>query len=102
MNHLPECPSTSTDPLAEDCCCSRLHACERRVHKIAYAQGLGAGSDEHRKHAIGWFKGYNAALNDAREAIEALPREDGGYCFVLHACDVEATIDDLKVKNSGQ
>ena len=29
--HLPECPSTSTDPLAEDCCCARLHACEKRV-----------------------------------------------------------------------
>ena len=29
--HLPECPSSSPDPLAADCCCSRLRACERRV-----------------------------------------------------------------------
>ena len=29
--HLPECPSSSPDPLAADCCCSRLRACERRM-----------------------------------------------------------------------
>ena len=29
--HLPECPSSSPDPLAADCCCSRLRACEQRV-----------------------------------------------------------------------
>ena len=27
-----------------------LRACEKRVQKIAYAQGLGAGSDEHGQH----------------------------------------------------
>ena len=46
-----------------------LRACEQRVQKIAYQEGLGAGSDEHGQHEIGWIKGYDAALDDAREAL---------------------------------
>lgn len=55
------------------CICSHLRACEQRVQKIAYQEGLGAGSDEHRQHEIGWIKGYAAALDTAREAVDAIP-----------------------------
>ena len=47
-----------------------LADCEARVWKIAYAQGLGAGSDEHGQHEVGFVKGYATALDDAREAVE--------------------------------
>ena len=39
-----------------------LRACEQRVQKIAYAQGVGAG----------WIKGYAAALDAAREAVAVI------------------------------
>lgn len=49
-----------------------LRACEQRVQKIAYQEGLGAGSDEHGQHEIGWIKGYDAALAAAVQRVEAL------------------------------
>jgi hypothetical protein len=49
-----------------------LRVCEKRVQKIAYAQGLGAGSDEHGQHEIGWIKGYAAALDAALEAVSGI------------------------------
>lgn len=62
IEHLPECWATyPSDPTAW-CICDELRACEDRVQKIAYTQGLGAGSDEHRQHEIGWIKGYDAAI----------------------------------------
>ena len=74
--HLPECPWSPHDcdeNLCErcdrGCYCNELRVCAARVHKIAYQQGLGAGSDEHRQHEIGWMKGYAAALDAAREAL---------------------------------
>ena len=67
--HLPECwVKDPSDPPAW-CICDELRACEDRVQKIAYQEGLGAGSDEHGQHEIGWIKGYDAALDDAREAL---------------------------------
>lgn len=27
------------------------------------------------------------------ENIQKIPKEDGGYCFVVHLCDVEEVID---------
>ena len=51
-----------------------------------------------KKYCDGWDDGYASGLDAAREAINKIPREDGGYCHVLHACDVEAAIDDLKEK----
>ena len=65
--HLPECPREVW------CICSYLRDCEARVQKIAYQQGLGAGSDEHGQHETGWMKGYAAALDDAREAVAGHP-----------------------------
>ena len=80
--HLPECPWAPHD-CDEDLCercdrgcyCNELRACEERAWKIAYVaygQGLGAGSDEHRQHEIGWIKGYDAALDAARKAVADL------------------------------
>ena len=70
--HLPECwAKHDSDPPAW-CICDELRACEARVQKIAYQQGLGAGSDEHRQHEIGWIKGYDAALDAAVKRVEEL------------------------------
>ena len=70
--HLQECwAKFPSDPPAW-CICDELRACEARVQKIAYQEGLGAGSDEHRQHEIGWIKGYAAALDAARKAVAAL------------------------------
>lgn len=44
------------------------------------------------QYDFGFFDGLDAA----RDAIAKIPREDGGYFHVLHACDVEAAIDDLR------
>lgn len=63
---------------AGDCICDELRACEERVQKIAYQQGLGAGSDEHGQHEIGWIKGYAAALDAALKALY-LMENMGGY-----------------------
>ena len=68
-DHLPECIVPDFDKGRWICICNQLRACEDRVQKIAYGQGLGAGSDEHGQHEIGWIKGYDAALDDAREAL---------------------------------
>ena len=38
---------------------------------------------------------YNKAIRDVLAAIAAIPKEDGGYCHVLHACDVEDAIEAL-------
>lgn len=62
--HLPECPSSSPDPLAADCCCARLHAVERRVGNLISASLVG-GYD--------WRQGYLAGLDAAREAVDRLP-----------------------------
>lgn len=80
-----------------------LRACEERVQKIAYAQGLGAGSDEHLQHEAGWIKGYAAALNAAREAVKHLQHSDDCYYAegVLCHCEIKcalAAIDALKEK----
>lgn len=46
-----------------------------------------------------WVQGYIQGLRAARDAVAAIPKEDGGYCHVLHACDVEAAIDYLLENN---
>lgn len=78
--HLPECLVPDFDKGLWICICNQLRACEQRVQKIAYAQGLGAGSDEHGQHEIGWMKGYDAALDAAREAVASV---EGGYSVPL-------------------
>ena len=45
-DHLPECPSSSPDPLAADCCCSRLSAVERRTLDAAREAVRGIASDD--------------------------------------------------------
>ena len=74
-----------------------LRACESRVQKIAYQQGLGAGSDEHRQHEIGWMKGYDAALDDARESVADI---NGKWVFGprIYKHKALAAIDTLREK----
>lgn len=48
------------------CICDRLRACEQRVLDAAWA------------------------------AVDAEPKEDGGYCHVVHVCDALAAIDALR------
>ena len=113
--HLPECPMlepysadttqhcfcTRKNPCIHDemeCICDALRACEARVQKIAYQQGLGAGSDEHRQHEAGFVKGYAAALDTAREAVAVIR---GKWVFGPRIYKHEAltAIDALKEKS---
>ena len=68
MKHLPECPSTSTDPLAEDCCCARLHACQQRTLDAA----RGAVESEWSLDPMWEGTNWNNALSAAIAAIDAL------------------------------
>ena len=77
MNHLLECPSSSDDPLAADCQCSRLRACEQRVR------------DEERA-----WKGA-AALSAAREADSALDEGPKYLPYWIDREDALAAIDAL-------
>ena len=87
-DHLPECRRWFTNMPAPDECpaCEMFRACEQRVWKVAYNQGLGAGSDMHGQHEKGWIKGYDAgydaALRDAVERIMSLPYEIDGEVWV--------------------
>ena len=112
--HLPECSYTpgqpgfgglnsgvpSTQPYipGSPCICPSLRACEQRVREEESRNVIGSVS----LAAIGeanlqqYQLGFATALDAAREAISKIPKEDGGYCHVLHACDVEAAIDDLR------
>jgi len=70
-DHLPECEFTDEAHWPEPagiCICAPLRACEQRV------------------------------LDAARAAVDAEPKEDGGYCHVVHVCDALAAIDALKEK----
>lgn len=80
-DHLPECwfhdPAKTPSVAVNDgwpCICDRLRACEQRVWKVAYNQGLGAGSDMHGQHEKGWIKGYDAGVAAARDAV---PHDEG-------------------------
>lgn len=100
--HLPECPvwrccKPDQQATMHKCICSYLRACEERVHEIAYAQKRGAGSDAHRQHEIGWMKGYDAALDDARESVADI---NGKWVFGprIYKHKALAAIDALREK----
>lgn len=38
-------------------------------------------------------------LNDVEKAIENMPKEDGGYCFVVHHCEVLEEIQLMRSNN---
>ena len=81
--HLPECPTA----WMRDCICTELRLCEQRIREEWY-----------EVQSETWEQGYRHGLDKAREAVAKIPKEDGGYCHVLHACDVEAVLDDLRVE----
>lgn len=104
-DHLPECPITVhkgeccyDDPLfGFPCWCDTLRACEQRVR------------DEERgwEGAVviaraGYEDGYAAALDAAREALDALPTEqtvkEGVSEFWVEINHAIAAIDALKEK----
>lgn len=91
--HKPECPSTSPDPLAADCCCARLSACEQRVRdeiaadgpwfrsvvhqccedkQTSYAAGLAAAHDAVAGMVIETVGNSAATVDQALAAIDAL------------------------------
>ena len=96
-DHLPECWAVMcecedthfySEACSYGCICPSLRACEERILNLnPVALGVLIAQ-----------KARERALDAAREAINKIPREDGGYCHVLHACDVEAAIDALKEK----
>ena len=93
MSHDPLCPELWRWDDGQPCmfCAliTRIREDESDTWDEAYARGFNDG----RVH--GSKIGYAAALRDVTKAIAAIPKEDGGYCHVLHACDVEASIEDL-------
>lgn len=91
--HLPECPSTSPDPLAADCCCARLHAVERRVRMEDDDYAYVAVQAE----AGGRRRGWNEALDEARAAVAALP-PTGIWATDVSRTEALAAIDALKEK----
>ena len=105
--HLPEFPSSSSDPLAADCQCHRLRACEQRVRQSAAT--LWDRTSE--QMAAARVEGIRAGLDAAREAVNALERlldvekGKGGYdccgCTTPSTLleDALAAIDALKEDN---
>ena len=102
-DHLPECRRWFTNMPAPDECpaCEMFRACEQRVWKVAYNQGLGAGSDMHGQHEKGWVAGYDAAVQAVREAVVAAYAKDSISVRSQTEWGVEialAAIDALKEK----
>jgi hypothetical protein len=105
--HLPECLVPDFDKGLWICICNQLRACEKRVHKIAYQQGLGAGSDEHGQHEIGWMKGYDAAIAECislghrhidrinEEAKAAISEQVASQLF-MNADGIEFLVGELR------
>ena len=97
-DHLPECPSSSSDPLAADCQCHRLRACEQRVREEESRNVIGSVS----LAAIGeanmqqYQLGYSEALDAAREAIAALDMGRDVRFSVDVRADALAAIDALR------
>jgi hypothetical protein len=61
IQHIFECPSSSPDPLAADCQCARLSACERRVLAACIAEVEG----------MPW---HFSGIADVIDRVELLPR----------------------------
>ena len=90
MTHDPLCPSLGHGalPVIDLCRCgliARVRDDER-----------GESGDWCKGWDAGFHTGYAAARMKAAEAIAAIPKEDGGFCHLLHACDVEAAIEALQ------
>lgn len=97
-DHLPECYDALIPDFHNErwvCICAALRACEKRVWKVAYNQGLGAGSDMHGEHEKGWVKGYAAGVQAAREAVLAMVIETVGNSAATVE-QVLAAIDALR------
>ena len=88
------------------CICDILRTCENRVWKVAYAQGLGAGSDEHGQYEIGWIKGYDAAIAECislgdryidgiNEEAEAAISEQVANQLFMNADGIEFLVGEL-------
>lgn len=106
-DHLPECPCNNADERgcflisAEtdrcvSCICPALRACEQRVREEMQHPDPGISEKQAIANYAIYRNGYAAGVQAARDAVAALPKEDGGYCHVFHACDVEAAIDALR------
>lgn len=68
----------------------------------AWEEAYAAGFNHGRAHGellscpISHKHGYEQGVQAARDAVTALPKEDGGYCHVIHACDVETALESLR------
>lgn len=47
--------------------------------------------DARRKETEAYWR--TTIVNEIRTRIKEIPTEDGGYCFVVHLCDVEEVIE---------
>lgn len=99
IDHLPECNCTCSDCCGSSspcryCICDRLRACEQRVENRFHFY---TGPDV-------YASGYTAALDAAREAVEALPPSSlperwGIRTAMNFRGDVLAAINALREKN---
>lgn len=79
-----------TDP--RNCASCDLIWAVREDDKQRYAVNIG-------KLEAAFLQGREYGLNQATSAIENMPKEDGGYCFVVHHCEVLEEIDLLRRSN---
>ena len=54
--------------------------------RIAYEDGIRNETEAYWRERI---------IQECLTAIQSIPKEDGGYCHVLHACDVEEVLYSL-------
>lgn len=74
-DHLPECCMNMTDaPPDGHCICDRLRACEQRAYNEKHHD---PGTRCDGCHSFGYDEGYAAGVQAARDAVAALPHEDG-------------------------
>lgn len=99
-DHLPECQPTDPDDGPLICICRELRACEERV-KVPLLAIIKAGG---RAYAEGWEWGRGEALDEAREAVAAMPLTGGwttpdGVIEEIDKAKTVAAIDALREKS---
>lgn len=87
-SHDPLCRAVYqryTDP--KNCTSCDLIWAVREDDKERYSTNIG-------KLEAAFLQGRDQGLIEAMQSIENMPKEDGGYCHVVHHCDV---IEELQL-----
>lgn len=92
MSHDPLCRAVYqryTDP--QHCTSCDLIWAVREDDKRIYDTSIG-------KLEAAYLQGRDQGLTEAIQSIENMPKEDGGYCYVVHHCEVLEEIELLRGK----